>query len=61
MSICIYIKQKNTCLSHLIYVQHIQWLSKTGSFQHPSLLGGSSCAMLLELLDVDCSLILMKG
>lgn len=51
-------KTEEHCLSHLIYVQHIQWMSKTGYFQHPSMLGDSSCAMFLELLAVDCSLIL---
>lgn len=36
MSICIYILQKNTvCLSHLIYVQHVQWMCKTGWFPAP--------------------------
>lgn len=68
MNTCIHIyvymyihKTEEHCLSHLIYVQHIQWMSKTGYFQHPSMLGDSSCAMLLELLAVDCSLILTKG
>lgn len=56
MSICIYIKQR----THLIYVQHVQWMSKSGCFQHPSMLGNSSYAMLLELLAMDCSLIIME-
>lgn len=54
-------KTEEHCLSHLIYVQHIQWMSKTGYFQHPSMSGNSSCAMLLELLAMDCSLIIMEG
>lgn len=58
--ICLYVYTEEHCLSHLIYVQHIQWMSKTGYFQHPSMLGDSSRAMFLELLAVDCSLIL-KG
>lgn len=42
-------KTEEHCLSHLIYVQHVQWMSKTGCFQHPSMLGNSSCAMLLDV------------
>lgn len=60
--ICLYVyKTEEHCLSHLIYVQHVQWMSKTGCFQHPSMSGNSSCAMLLELLAMDCSLIMTKG
>lgn len=42
-------KTEEHCLSHLIYVQHVQWMSKTSCFQHPSMLGNISCAMLLDV------------
>lgn len=48
-------KTEEHCLSHLIYVQHIQWMSKTGRFQE------HSYAMFLELLAMDCSLFIKKG
>lgn len=48
-------KTEEHCLSHLIYVQHIQWMSTTGRFQE------HSYAMFLELLAMDCSLFIKKG
>lgn len=48
-------KTEEHCWSHLIYVQHIQWMSKTGRFQE------HSYAMFLQLLAMDCSLFIKKG
>lgn len=48
--ICLYVYTwSRRTLSLLIYVQHVQWMSNTGCFQHSSLFGNSSCAMLLDV------------